>query len=171
MAICSWKKLTLGDSKRGSIGARIEWARGLLWPFVTGLYENISPFVLWRQFITTTRIVQGFACLYKLRLLLFKPRWDYQFRCEKENEKDHGQSTKMTPNYVELSGKCFQQRSPWANDAHVSLNVTLVVDCGQTREIRAGALATTMATAMRTRWFQTPPQIDYEVSWILVNLQ
>ena len=70
----------------------------------------------------------------------------------------------MTPNYVELSGKCFQQRSPWANDAHVSLNVTLVVDCGQTREIRAGALATTMATAMRTRWGQTTPQIDYEVS-------
>ena len=35
---------------------------------------------------TTTRILQGFAFLCKLRLLLFKPRFEY----ERKNVKDSG---------------------------------------------------------------------------------
>ena len=34
----------------------------------------------WRHFTTTTRIFQGFAFVCKLRLLLFKPHWDYQIK-------------------------------------------------------------------------------------------
>ena len=36
------------------------------------------PFAWWRHFTTMTRILQGFAFLFKLRLLLFKPHWGYQ---------------------------------------------------------------------------------------------
>ena len=36
------------------------------------------PFALWHHFTTTTRILQGFAFLCKLGLLLFKPHWDYK---------------------------------------------------------------------------------------------
>ena len=34
----------------------------------------------WRHFATTTRIFQGIAFVCKLRLLLFKPHWDYQIK-------------------------------------------------------------------------------------------
>ena len=36
------------------------------------------PFAWWRHFTTMTRILQGFAFLCKLGLLLFQPHWDYQ---------------------------------------------------------------------------------------------
>ena len=36
------------------------------------------PFARWRHFTTTTRILQGFAFLFKLQLILLKPRWEYQ---------------------------------------------------------------------------------------------
>ena len=36
------------------------------------------PFALWHHFTTTTRILQGFGFMCKLRLLLFKPHWDYK---------------------------------------------------------------------------------------------
>ena len=36
------------------------------------------PLARWRHFTTTTRILQGFAFLCKLGLLLFNPRWEYQ---------------------------------------------------------------------------------------------
>ena len=55
------------------------------------------PFALWHHFTTTTRILQGFAFLCKLRLLLFKPHWDYKFKYERKNEKDSGRSSKMIP--------------------------------------------------------------------------
>ena len=77
----------------------------------------------------------------------------------------------MTPNYLQLSGKCFQQLSPWANDAHVSLNATLVVDRGQTREIRACALATTTATAMRNVGAKPRPKLTMRCPefWLIYN--
>ena len=34
----------------------------------------------WRHFTTTTRILQGIAFVCKIRLLLFKPHWDYQIK-------------------------------------------------------------------------------------------
>ena len=50
------------------------------------------------SFTTTTRILQGFAFLCKLMLLLFKPHWNYKrFKYEGKNEKDSGRSSKMTP--------------------------------------------------------------------------
>ena len=44
------------------------------------IWDNIvnRPFAWWRHFTTMTRILQGFAFLCKLGLLLFKPHWDYQ---------------------------------------------------------------------------------------------
>ena len=46
-----------------------------------------------------TRILQGFAFLYKLGLLLFKPHWGYQIYMymKGKNEKNSGRSSKMTP--------------------------------------------------------------------------
>ena len=50
------------------------------------------------SFTTTTRILQGFAFLCKLTLLLFKPHWNYKrFKYEGKNEKDSDRSSKMTP--------------------------------------------------------------------------
>ena len=48
--------------------------------FVCSVIDSLTnrPFASWRHFTTTTRILQGFAFLGKLGLLLFKPRWDYQ---------------------------------------------------------------------------------------------
>ena len=43
----------------------------------SSLHGNRS-FALRHHFTTTTRILQGFAFLCKLRLLLFKPHWDYK---------------------------------------------------------------------------------------------
>ena len=64
-----------------------------------GLTKKSSnrPFAWWRHFTTTTRILQGFAFLCKLRLLLFKPRWDYQIWIWKEKPKDSGHSSKLLP--------------------------------------------------------------------------
>ena len=42
------------------------------------LPTQMRLFERWRHFTTTTRIIQGFAFLCKLGLLLFKPQWDYQ---------------------------------------------------------------------------------------------
>ena len=53
-------------------------------------------FARWRHFTTTTRILQGFALLCKLSLLLFKPRLDYQILIWKKSEKDSGLSSKVT---------------------------------------------------------------------------
>ena len=36
------------------------------------------PFARWRHFTTRTRILQGFAFLFKLQLILLKPHWEYQ---------------------------------------------------------------------------------------------
>ena len=49
-------------------------------------------FVWWRHFITMSRILQGFAFLCKLGLLLFKPHWGYQIYISKNS----GCSSKMT---------------------------------------------------------------------------
>ena len=40
--------------------------------------QNNTPFAWWRHFTTMTRILQDFAFLCKLGLLLFKPHWGYQ---------------------------------------------------------------------------------------------
>ena len=45
------------------------------WHHVKTLYR---PFARWHHFTTKTRILQGFAFLCKLGLLLFKPHWDYK---------------------------------------------------------------------------------------------
>ena len=37
-------------------------------------------------------ILEGFAFFCKLRLLFFKPRWDYQIKYARDNEKDSGLS-------------------------------------------------------------------------------
>ena len=42
------------------------------------LLKANRPLARWRHFTTTTRILQGFAFLCKLGLLVFNPRWDYQ---------------------------------------------------------------------------------------------
>ena len=55
------------------------------------------PFAWWRYFTTMTSILQGFAFLRKLGLLLFKPHWDYQIKYEKKTQKNSGLSSKMTP--------------------------------------------------------------------------
>ena len=41
--------------------------------------------------------------LCKLMPLLFKPRWDYEDKYEKKNEKDVGRNSKMTPYLNNLS--------------------------------------------------------------------
>ena len=61
------------------------------------LLASNSPFAWWRHFTTTTGILQGFAFLCKLRLLLFKPRWDYQIWTWKKKRKGSGRSSKMSP--------------------------------------------------------------------------
>ena len=53
------------------------WKQGFLLYTITPCSYN-RPFAWWRHFNTTTRILQGFAFLCKLGLLLFKPRWDYK---------------------------------------------------------------------------------------------
>ena len=55
------------------------------------------PFAWWRHFTTRTRILQRFAFMCKLRLLLLKPRWDYQIWTWKEKRKGSGLSSKMSP--------------------------------------------------------------------------
>ena len=55
------------------------------------------PFAWWRHFTTRTRILQRFAFLCKLRLLLLKPRWDYQIWIWKEKLKGCGRSSKIAP--------------------------------------------------------------------------
>ena len=42
------------------------------------LSASNRPLARWPHFTTTTRILQGFAVLCKLGLLLFNPRRDYQ---------------------------------------------------------------------------------------------
>ena len=42
----------------------------------------------WRYFIITTRILQHFAFLCKIELLLFKLRWDYQIYKNERNSND-----------------------------------------------------------------------------------
>ena len=55
------------------------------------------PFAWWRHFTTRTRILQRFVFLCKLRLLLLKPRWDYQIWIWKEKRKGCGRSSKIAP--------------------------------------------------------------------------
>ena len=55
----------------------------------TTLHWNINtPFAWWRHFTTMTRILEGFAFLCKLGLLLFKPHWSYQIYISKEKRKE-----------------------------------------------------------------------------------
>ena len=58
-------------------------AHSFIHSFVCSVIDSLNyrPFASWRHFTTRTRILQGFAFLCKLGLLLFKPRWDYQI-CE-----------------------------------------------------------------------------------------
>ena len=58
------------------------WINGLAF----NSFHN-RPFARWRHLTTKTRILQGFALLCKLGVLLFKPRWDYQTWIWKENSK------------------------------------------------------------------------------------
>ena len=44
-----------------------------------------------------TGILQGFAVLCKLAVLLLKPLWDYQIKILRKNVKDSGSSSKTTP--------------------------------------------------------------------------
>ena len=44
-----------------------------------------------------TGILQGFALLCKLAVLLLKPLWDYQIKILRKNVKDSGRSGKTTP--------------------------------------------------------------------------
>ena len=48
-------------------------------------------------------MLQGVTLLCKLMPLLFKPRWDYEDKYEKKNEKDVGRNSKMTPYLNNLS--------------------------------------------------------------------
>ena len=50
-------------------------------------HNNNRPFALWRHFTTMTRILQGFAFLCKLAVLLLKLLWDYQIKIWKEKRK------------------------------------------------------------------------------------
>ena len=64
--------------------------------------EKVShnrPLAQWHHFTTTTWILQGFAFLCKLGLLLFNPRWDYQILIWKEKRNGSGRSSKMTPSW------------------------------------------------------------------------
>ena len=62
-------------------GAEMPWTRNCFWDCYWWRACQLlahRPFARWRHFTTTTRILQSFAFLCKLRLLLFKPRWDFQ---------------------------------------------------------------------------------------------
>ena len=50
-------------------------------------WSFIRSFAWWRHFTTTNRILQDFAFLCKLGLLLFYPHWDYQIKIWKEKRK------------------------------------------------------------------------------------
>ena len=50
-------------------------------------FKGNRPSAWWRHFTTMTRILQGFAFLCKLELLLFKAHWDYQILNLKEKTK------------------------------------------------------------------------------------
>ena len=54
----------------------------------------LSAFTRWRHFTTTTRILQGFAFLCKLELLLLKPHWITKFKYERKNGMNFGRSSK-----------------------------------------------------------------------------
>ena len=55
----------------------------MIYPFK--IDEN-KTFAKWRHISTKTRILQGFAFLCKLELLLFKLRWGYQIQIWKEKQ-------------------------------------------------------------------------------------
>ena len=50
-------------------------------------FKGNRPSAWWRHFTTMTRILQGFAFLCKLELLLFKAHWNYQILNLKEKTK------------------------------------------------------------------------------------
>ena len=52
------------------------------------------------------RILQGFAFLCKLGLLLCKPLQDYQTKYERKNEMDSASSSKMTSSHARLAFLC-----------------------------------------------------------------
>ena len=54
----------------------------------------LSAFTRWRHFTTTTRILQAFAFLCKLELLLLKPHWITKFKYERKNGMNFGRSSK-----------------------------------------------------------------------------
>ena len=54
------------------------WSRKQFICYEATRIRTNRPFAPWHHFTTTTRILQGFAFLCKLRLLLFKPHWDYK---------------------------------------------------------------------------------------------
>ena len=59
-------------------------------------FKGNRPSAWWRHFTTMTRILQGFAFLCKLELLLFKAHWNYQI-LNLKRKKNSGRSCKMTP--------------------------------------------------------------------------
>ena len=54
----------------------------------------LSAFTRWRHFTTKTRILQGFAFLCKLELLLLTPHWNTKFKYERKNGMNFGRSSK-----------------------------------------------------------------------------
>ena len=90
----------LKNWRPGEKPARFQMKPGMwLFSWVSSMHTPTRkrPLVWWRHFTTMTRILQGFAFLCKLRLLLFKPRWDYQIWIWKEKPKDSGHSSKLLP--------------------------------------------------------------------------
>jgi len=77
-------------------------------------YSNNRPFAWWRHFTTMTRILQGFAFLCKLGLLLFKPHLNMK-------RKTKSRSSKMTPSCkwliiepdYDLSESFFDWKNSW----------------------------------------------------------
>ena len=68
----------------GKVDNTIHWLH--LYP-VDNAIGDLHDDVFW-LLVTTTRILQGFASLCKLGLLLFKPRWDNKILKWEVNEMD-----------------------------------------------------------------------------------
>ena len=82
----------------------------ITWRLIDSLHQNVAngncpwlreagnrPFARWRHFTTTTRILQDFVFLCKLGLFYLNLAGITEFKYERNNEKDSGHSSKMTP--------------------------------------------------------------------------
>ena len=72
------------------------------WPKLKGDLHDDVFWLLQLEY----RILQGFAFLCKLGLLLCKPLQDYQTKYERKNEMDSASSSKMTSSHARLAFLC-----------------------------------------------------------------